>query len=125
MAQSGGAPDFRAWPGRDRHVMSAVMPFDLYISRADTFGGMQREPVPRPRPRLLARMFPRPADPARITGEEFHAVLRGAPATRQGDHAYWVLYPDGDPWFVAEWRPEGNVVLSTSYSNHRFLRNFA
>jgi hypothetical protein len=67
----------------------------------------------------------RPADPSRITGEEFHAVLRGAPATRQGDHAYRVLYPDGDPWFVAEWRPEGNVVLSTSYSSHRFLRNFA
>jgi hypothetical protein len=67
-------------------------------------------------------MFSKPS--AGITREEFHAVMRGAPATRKADDVYWVSYPDGDPWFVAEWKPDGTVLLSTSYSNARYLRNF-
>jgi hypothetical protein len=51
--------------------------------------------------------------------------MSGSPSTRKSDHLYWIRYPDGDPWFIAEWKTEGNLLLSTSYSNHRFLRNFA
>ena len=78
------------------------MPFDLYISRATTFGASS----PRP-----------------ITSEELQGAMSGAPATRKADHVYWVRHPDGDPWFVVEWKA-GQVLLSTSYSHHRYLRNF-
>jgi hypothetical protein len=81
------------------------VPFDLYVSRAATFDAMGGDPP--------------------IRSEEFHAVMYGAPAERKAGHLYWVRYPDGDPWFVAEWKPEGNVLLSTSYSSYRYLRNFA
>jgi hypothetical protein len=75
------------------------VPFDLHISRGSAA--------------------------AAITSDEFHAAMQGAPATRKADHLYWVRHPEGDPWFAAAWSREGRVALSTSYSNHRYLRNFA
>jgi hypothetical protein len=100
------------------------MPFDLYVSRAATFDAMNQNSAGRRKQGFFARMRSTP-DMAPITNEEFHAVMRGAPAERKADHIYWVLTQDGDPWFAAEWKGEGNVLLSTSYSNHRYLRNFA
>jgi hypothetical protein len=85
------------------------MPFDLHIARAAGSSG------------LLGRMLGSRSTP--ITADELHAVMRGAPATPYGEHAYRVTHPDGDPWFVASWN-DGTVTLSTSYSNHRYLRNF-
>lgn len=106
------------------------MPFDLYVSRAGTYGAMRGDQSAGPRQGFFARVFSKssaaPASPpAPITSDEFHAVMRGAPSSAKGDHLYWVHYPDGDPWFVAEWKADGRVLLSTSYSNHRYLRNFA
>jgi hypothetical protein len=100
------------------------VPFDLYISRASTFGAMSGGPSAAPKQGLLARVLSK-ASGAAITSDDFHESMQGAPATLKDDHLYWVRYPDGDPWFAAQWKPEGRVVLSTSYSNHRYLRNFA
>src|SRR4051812_44829099 len=51
--------------------------------------------------------------------------MASAPALKKSESVYWVRYPqDGDPWFIAEWKAEGHLLLSTSYSNHRFVRNF-
>lgn len=89
------------------------MPYDLYLSRG-VFFGVEADPgVPDPDP-----------GKAPVGAEEFHALLRGAPAERKGERTYWVRHPDGDPWFVAQWQPRGQVLLSTSYSHHRYLRNF-
>jgi hypothetical protein len=72
------------------------MPFDLILSRATG-------PIAR---------------------DHLRDVMQGAPAVRKSDDVYWVSHQDGSPWFAVEWRAEGRVVLSTSYTNPRFLRNF-
>jgi hypothetical protein len=72
------------------------MPFDLILSRATG-------PIAR---------------------DELHDVMQGAPAVRKSDTVYWVSHQDRSPWFVVERRDDGRVVLSTSYTNPRFLRNF-
>ena len=105
------------------------MPFDLHISRAGTFGAIRGEQSRGAKQGFFARVFSKLAvelgPTAPITSDEFHAVMSGAGSSRRSDHVYWVPHPDGDPWFAAEWKAEGYVLLSTSYSNHRYLRNFA
>lgn len=88
------------------------MPFDLFVSRAKTFQAIDH-----------AGLFRRAAP---ITPEEFRAVMAdGAPTTRP-DGDLWFTHPeDHSPWFAARLTPKGSVVLSCSYTNHRFLRNFA
>lgn len=104
------------------------MPFDSYLSRAPSFAAL-REPLPvvvAEKPSLFSRLFAKPAPLAPtgpITLEEFHALLATAPASKQSDRLYWVRHPEGDPWFAAEWKDEGLILLSTSYTHHRFLRN--
>lgn len=108
------------------------MPFDLYLSRARSMAQVRGEPESRPDDSFINRIIARAsasmmtAVPAPILEDDFHAVMAGAPATRKGEHTYWVRYPgdEGDPWFLSEWRTAGHVLLSTSYSNHCFLRNF-
>jgi hypothetical protein len=111
-------------------MVCAIVPFDLFVSRAPTFEAITGPVTPGPLRRLISRISsqppaapPRPPEP--IASDEFHAVMSGAPATRRGDHVYWLRYPDGDPWFVAEWKAEGYVLLSTSYTHARYLRNCA
>ena len=103
------------------------MPFDLYVSRASTFAAMRGDASSPPKQGLLSRTLSRaaPSPPVPITSKELHALMEGAPAARKGDHIYWVSHPEGDVWFVAEWKDEGNLLLSTSYAHPRFLRNFA
>lgn len=88
------------------------MPFDLFVSRAKTFQAIER-----------GGLFRRAAP---ITPEEFRTVMAdGAPATRP-DGDLWFAHPeDHSPWFAARLTQKGSVVLSCSYTNHRFLRNFA
>jgi len=107
------------------------VPFDLYVSRARTFGAMRGDQSAGQKQGFFARVVAKLSaeaqggPPSPITSDEFHAVMDGAPGERKSEHLYWVPHPDGDEWFVAEWKAEGNVLLSTSYSNHRYLRNFA
>lgn len=88
------------------------MPYDLYVSRGVLFGVEVGPDVPAA-----------PAGQEPIGSAEFHEALRGAPATRAGEHVYWVRHEEGDPWFAAQWEPRGQILLSTSYTHHRFLRN--
>jgi hypothetical protein len=100
------------------------MPFDLFVTRAPTFEEAAGEPPAASG--LLSRMFGKgaPATARPITVEELHAVMKDALATPVGDAAYRVRHPkEGDPWCVIAWHTPGRLVLSTSYSNHRFLRN--
>lgn len=97
-----------------------AMSFDLRISRADLYPSA---------PGFFGRLFGKKpeapsAPPAPITVEEFHALMAEAPAERRSDTLYWVRAKDQSPWFTASWTPEA-VVLSTSLSNHMYLRNFA
>jgi hypothetical protein len=95
------------------------VPFDLYVSRAPSFAEVT---APSPtEPGLSAR--PGAPHSIPIALEDFHALMGTAPATKSGDVAYRVRHPEGDPWFVAAWEPPGNLVLSTSYSYHRAIRN--
>lgn len=111
-------------------MVAALMPFDLFVSRAPTLEAIHGSVSPGPLQRLISRISSKPAPsppspPKPIASDEFHAVMSGAPATRRGDQVYWLRYPDGDPWFVAEWKAEGYVLLSTSYTHARYLRNCA
>ncbi len=108
---------------RSRVLCAASVPFDLYVSRAPSFDTITRPPSVG-LPGFLARVFS--GGPTTPIGEdEFHILMRDAPLERKGDNWYWIRRPDGDPWFLAEWKTEGSVLLSTSYSHHRFLRTFA
>ncbi len=103
------------------------MPFDLHVSRTTPYPELRASAS---KPGFLARLIgktppPPPAeDPNPISLDDLAKTMEGAPCTRRDDSTWWVRYPDGDPWFVTRW-DQGNVVLSASYSNHRFLRNFA
>lgn len=83
------------------------MPFDLLISRADSFEGIATAPP-----------FP---------SETIQRIAAGLNAVPEGAHGYRIFRPEDatDPWFWAEWTPEGTILLSASYTHPRFLRNFA
>jgi hypothetical protein len=101
------------------------MPFDLYVSRAAMFDAAEGAAPSGGWRRALSSIFAKPKPPGPstpITVDELHALMRDAPATRHGEALYRVRHPQGDPWFTAEWA-EGHIVLSTSYTHHRFLRN--
>lgn len=109
-------------------VATAPMPFDLFVSRAPTYHAMRGEPAPKNG--FFARLFssapPPPTGPIPpITRDEFHEALSQVPATLASRDAYRVIAADGTPWFVAQWQPAGYVLLSTSYSYARYVRNFA
>lgn len=88
------------------------MPFDLFVSRAKTFQAIER-----------GGLFRRSAP---ITPEAFRAVMADGAPTMRPDGDLWFTHPeDHSPWFAARLTPKGSVVLSCSYTNHRFLRNFA
>jgi len=105
------------------------VPFDLYISRASSFELVRGEPASEKPQGFFSKLFSSkqsaspPKPPSPISAEHFHALLASAPASKQSDSVYWVRHVDGDPWFAAERKAEGHVVLSASYSHHRFLRN--
>jgi hypothetical protein len=85
------------------------MPFDLFISRA---------------PSLSQALRPGSSQP--MTRQEFSSVMASAPVavTMRPDGDAWLRHPqDNSPWFAARLHPDGYMVLSTSYTNHRFLRN--
>lgn len=76
------------------------MPFDVLLSRATSFDALDRvEPL------VLAELPPPPK------------------ATRQADGSYWIEHPHGEPWLVAA-QSKKSIALSSSYSHHRFIRNF-
>ncbi|MEZ4254078.1 MAG: hypothetical protein R3B99_38205 [Polyangiales bacterium] len=76
------------------------MPFDLFVSRATSYDALSTARALR-----LSELGPPPG-------------AREAPGG-----GYWLEHPGGGPWLaVVERGP--NVVLSTSYSNRRFVRNF-
>jgi hypothetical protein len=82
------------------------VPFDIWITRD---AGLPMEGRP-------------PTSP--ISSEEVEASFGTSPVRRRQDGAWWVSRPDtNDPWFAAVIR-NGHVVLSCSYTNHRFVANF-
>jgi hypothetical protein len=82
------------------------MPFDLYISRAESFEEIATAPA--------------------IPSEAIHRLTANMHAIRDGQHSYRIFRHENatDPWFWAEWLPEGNILLSASYTHPRFLRNY-
>ncbi len=90
------------------------MPYDLYVSRGVFFGVEAGPDAP-----------PAPEGRAPLTAAEFHEALQGPAALQVEEHAYWVRHPDGDPWFVGVWKPQGQILLTTSTTHHRYLRNLA
>lgn len=85
------------------------MPFDLFISRAPSFSEVLRPGGSQP-----------------MTRQEFAGLMASAPVavTMRPDGDAWLRHPqDNSPWFAARLHPDGYIVLSTSYTNHRFLRN--
>jgi hypothetical protein len=87
------------------------LPFNLIIARAPTFASIDR-------PSWFQRVRP-------ITDGEFQTVMAGGSPERRPGGDLWVRHPtDGLPWFVTRLTARGAVVLSCSYTNHRFLRNF-
>ena len=82
------------------------MPFDLYISSAESFEEIATAPP--------------------IPSEAIHRLTANLHAVRDGEHGYRIFRPEDatDPWFWAEWLPEGNILLSASYTHPRFLRNY-
>ena len=94
------------------------MPFDLFITRGSF------EELRGATPSLLARMFGKKERPKPLTSEELAGLVENAPAKQRNENLFWVFHPeDEDPWFAAELRDPGAVVLSTSYTHHRFVRN--
>ena len=88
------------------------MPFDLFVSHASSFdrvdrsGWLRRGQVP-------------------ITPAAFLGAISGSASSQRADGDLWLRHPDdGLPWLAARLTPKGSVVLSCSYSNHRYLRNF-
>lgn len=77
------------------------MPLDLFITRAT-----DRAQLGTTAPLSIADLPPPPD------------------ATRMPDGGYRIAHPGGGPWCVVQERGP-DIVLSTSYSNPRFLRNFA
>lgn len=76
------------------------MPFDLFLSRAGSFAELDSAP------------------PVSLDDLGAPPGARAAP-----DGGFWLEHPGGEPWLAVMQRGP-NVVLSTSYSNRRFVRNF-
>lgn len=106
------------------------MPFDIWISRCASWDEVQgRQEGAAKQPGFLGRLLGG-GRPARISEQEFRAVLEAGAAVRRPKGEYWVRYPQTDEaWFSARWQPAtadgGEIVLSLSYSHPRFLRNWA
>jgi hypothetical protein len=87
------------------------MPYDLIISRKRGAG-------------MLGRLFNKSAGPFQgpdllFAGLKFRGQLQPGGDIR-------IPHPDDQfPFFTLRLDDEGNMVCTTSYSNHRFLRNFA
>src|SRR6476620_7071750 len=87
------------------------MPFDLFISHAPAFSKIDKSG-------LLRRQ-------KAITVEQFGQVFSAAGATLRPDGDLWVPHPeDASPWLAARLTPQGSIVLSCSYTSHRYIRNF-
>jgi len=88
------------------------MPFDLFISHAASFDKIDKSG-------LFSRGH------KAITAEQFAAIFSQLSSTPRPDGDVWVRHPEDDrPWLVARLTPKGSIVLSCSYTNHRFIRNF-
>jgi hypothetical protein len=88
------------------------LPFDLFVSRAKNFESIDR-------PRLFHGA-------EAITPGAFRSVMADGKPTPRPDGDLWLTHPhDSFPWFAARLTEKGTIVLSCSYTNHRFIRNFA
>jgi hypothetical protein len=82
------------------------MPFDIWITHNDSFD-------------TVLEQAPRSLDASAVEG-----LFAQAPARVRPDGGWWVSRPDtGEPWFAARLE-NGHLILSCSYSNHRFVANF-
>jgi hypothetical protein len=77
------------------------VPLDLFVSKATSFAELGTAP-----PVSLSSLPPPPRATARPEG------------------SFWIEHPYGEPWLTVGQRGP-NIVVSTSYSNRRFLRNSA
>lgn len=90
------------------------MPFDLFVARTTN-----PDLAMRGRKSWFRKLEP-------IAPEEFEEAMAGGSPLRRPDGDLWLRHPeDGSPWFAARLNPAGVILLSTSYTNHRYLRNFA
>jgi hypothetical protein len=88
------------------------MPFDLFISHAPSFDKIDKSGLFR---RQQA-----------ISHEEFTGCFASLSPIARPDGDLWLQHPeDGSPWLATRLTPKGSIVLSCSYTHHRFLRNFA
>ncbi len=87
------------------------MPFDLFISHAPSFNRIDKSG-------LLRRQRP-------ITAEQFGKTFSTLTPTVRPDGDLWLRHPqDGLPWLATRLTPQGSIVLSCSYTSHRYIRNF-
>jgi hypothetical protein len=85
------------------------VPYDIWLTRERSFEKMT-DPAKRP------------IEPASLA---FALDDQPPGSRRRDDETWWITRPDtGEPWFVCRYE-RGNVVLSCSYTNPRFLANFA
>ena len=86
------------------------MPFDIWITRRKSFAECASDD----------------ADAPAITRQEFEGLVADAPRMRRRrDGDIWICYPlSGQPWLAAR-LTKGSIVLSLSFGNHRFLRNWS
>lgn len=86
------------------------MPFDIWITRRKSFADCASDDAEVPA----------------ITRQEFEGLIADAPRMRrrrEGD--IWISYPlSGQPWLAAR-LTKGSIVLSLSFGNHRFPRNWS
>jgi hypothetical protein len=88
------------------------MPFDLFISHAASFDKIDK-----------SGLFTR-AHKA-ITAEQFTGIFSRLKSATRPDGDMWVRHPEDDsPWLAARLTPKGTIVLSCSYTCHRYIRNF-
>jgi hypothetical protein len=88
------------------------MPFDLFVSHATSFDKIDN-------PGLLRRQ-------KAIAREEFDGIFASLSPETRPDGDLWLRHPaDGSPWLATRLTPKGSIVLSCSYTHHRYLRNFA
>lgn len=87
------------------------MPFDLFISHAPSFSKVDK-------PGLLRRQ-------KAITAEQFGQLFSPLSPTMRPNGELWLQHPeDGSPWLATRLTPQGSIVLSCSYTSHRYVRNF-
>lgn len=96
-----------------RQVRETLVPFDLFVSHASSFKAAQGK----------GGLFSRRPPP--IAAAAFEQVMSKVDATRRPDGDYWLRHPeDQTPWLAARLSEQGAIVLSCSYTNHRYIRNF-